>query len=90
MFKGIFMKNLKLLADHVDRAGRPVSDHVDRAGQPGSASYQAYIRQNAMAVWSHDRRGDEFGLRWSGPFDSASTARQASALDILNTQVSAR
>ena len=33
--------------------------------------------------------GEEFGLRWSGPFDSASTARQASALDILNTQVSA-
>jgi hypothetical protein len=42
-----------------------------------------------VAVWSNDRRGDEFGLSWSGPFDSASTARQTSALDILNTQVSA-
>jgi hypothetical protein len=100
MFKGIFMKNLKLLSDQVGRAGQPVLSQVGRAGElvpgqvgraglPGSGSYQAYIRQNATAVWSHDRRGDEFGLRWSGPFDSASTARQASALDILNTQVSA-
>ena len=100
MFKGIFMKNLKLLSEQVSRAGQPapalvgragrlVRGQMGRAGQPGSASYQAYIRQNAMAVWSHDRHGDEFGLRWSGPFDSASTARQASALDILNTQVSA-
>jgi predicted alpha-1,6-mannanase (GH76 family) len=72
LFKGIFMKNLKMLADRVD-----------------SASYRVYLRHNAAAVWSHDRRGDEFGLRWSGPFDSASTARQTSALDLLNTQVSA-
>jgi len=42
-----------------------------------------------VAVWSRDRRGDEFGLRWSGPFDSAGTARQAAALDLLNTQVMA-
>ena len=100
MFKGIFMKNLKLLSEQVSRAGQPapalvgragrlVRGQMGRAGQLGSASYQTYIRQNAMAIWSHDRRGDEFGLRWSGPFDSASTARQASALDILNTQVSA-
>ena len=75
LFKGIFMKNLKLLADQIDRAG--------------GASYRQYLRRNAVAVWSNDRRGDEFGLSWSGPFDSASTAKQTSALDILNTQVSA-
>jgi len=78
LFKGIFIRNLKMLADQVGRAGRP-----------GSAAYHAYIRHNAVAVWSHDRRGDEFGLSWSGPFDAASTARQASALNVLNTQVSA-
>jgi predicted alpha-1,6-mannanase (GH76 family) len=50
-------------------------------------SYQAYLRHNALAIWSDDRRGDEFGLLWGGPFDSASTARQTSALDVLNTQV---
>jgi predicted alpha-1,6-mannanase (GH76 family) len=72
LFKGIFMRNLKLLSDRV-----------------GRASYHAYIRHNAIAVWSSDRRGNEFGLSWSGPFDSASTARQTSALDVLNTQVSA-
>ena len=75
LFKGIFMRNLKLLSD--------------LAGRAGGAPYHAYIRHNAVAVWSHDRRGDEFGLHWAGPFDSASTARQTSALDILNTQVSA-
>ena len=80
LFKGIFMKNLKLLADRVGQA---------RAGRPGGTSYRAYIRHNAIAVWSYDRHGDEFGLSWSGPFDSASTARQTSALDVLNTQVSA-
>ena len=76
LFKGIFMKNLKLLADQVDQAG--------------GVSYRQYLRHNARAVWSNDRRGDEFGLSWSGPFDSASTAKQTSALDVLNTQVSAR
>jgi len=78
LFKGIFARNLKLLADRVGWVGRP-----------GSAAYHAYLRHNAAAVWSNDRRGDEFGLSWSGPFDSAGTARQASALDVLNTQVSA-
>ena len=76
LFKGIFMTNLKLLADQADRASQAV--------------YRAYLRRNAVTVWSHDRRGDEFGLRWSGPFDSPGTARQTSALDLLNTQVSMR
>jgi predicted alpha-1,6-mannanase (GH76 family) len=78
LFKGIFMKNLKLLADQADQAGKA-----------GGVSYREYLRHNAVAVWSNDRRGDEFGLSWSGPFDSASTAKQTSALDVLNTQVSA-
>jgi predicted alpha-1,6-mannanase (GH76 family) len=78
LFKGIFVKNLKLLADQADRLGRAAG-----------VSYRDYLRRNAVAVWSNDRRGDEFGLSWSGPFDSASTARQTSALDVLNTQVSA-
>ncbi|HCU91485.1 MAG TPA: hypothetical protein DHU96_01470 [Actinobacteria bacterium] len=56
--------------------------------QLGSGSYQAYLRHNARALWSHDRRGDQFGLLWAGPFDAASTATQTSALDVLNTQVS--
>jgi predicted alpha-1,6-mannanase (GH76 family) len=77
LFKGIFVKNLKLLADQAGRLGRAAD------------SYREYLRHNAAAVWSNDRRGDEFGLSWSGPFDSASTARQTSALDVLNTQVSA-
>jgi len=76
--KGIFARTLKRRGDGGGGVGRP-----------GSAAYHAYLRHNAVAVWSNDRRGDEFGLSWSGPFDSAGTARQASALDVLNTQVSA-
>jgi predicted alpha-1,6-mannanase (GH76 family) len=78
LFKGIFAKNLKLLADQAGQLGRAVG-----------VSYAEYLRRNAVAVWSSDRRGDEFGLSWSGPFDAAGTARQTSALDVLNTQVSA-
>lgn len=74
LFKGIFAENLKLLAD--------------RAGRARSRSYRAYLHRNAAAVWADDRRGDLFGLRWAGPFDSASIGRQVSALDILITQVS--
>ena len=78
LFKGIFMKNLKVLASQAGGMART-----------GGGSYREYLRRNAVAVWSNDRRGDEFGLSWSGPFDSASTPRQTSALDVLNTQVSA-
>lgn len=57
---------------------------ADRSARP---EYRAYLRANASAVLDRDRRGSEFGLSWSGPFDSSDTARQASALDVLNTQL---
>jgi predicted alpha-1,6-mannanase (GH76 family) len=51
------------------------------------ASYEDYMRRNAAAVWRSDRRGDDFGLHWAGPFDHTDLARQAAALDVLTTQV---
>jgi predicted alpha-1,6-mannanase (GH76 family) len=53
----------------------------------GGAAYQAYMHRNAMAVWAHDRRGSSFGLDWAGPFRAPTITAQASALDVLTTQI---
>jgi predicted alpha-1,6-mannanase (GH76 family) len=71
MFKGIFMQNLNVLYK-----------------QTSNSAYQAYMAKNANSLWTNDRsNGNEFGLHWAGPFDSADAVRQASALDLLNTQI---
>jgi predicted alpha-1,6-mannanase (GH76 family) len=56
--------------------------------QVGGAAYQAYMRRNAVAVWAYDRRGNSFGLDWAGPFHASTITAQASALDVLTTQIS--
>ncbi|MGI8450440.1 MAG: glycoside hydrolase family 76 protein [Streptosporangiaceae bacterium] len=53
------------------------------------APYQDYLRRNARSVWDNDRRADEFGLSWSGPFDGSGTAKQAAALDALTAGIRA-
>jgi predicted alpha-1,6-mannanase (GH76 family) len=55
----------------------------------GGAAYQAYMRRNALAVWAHDRRGSSFGLDWAGPYFAPTITAQASALDVLTTQIPA-
>lgn len=55
--------------------------------QIGHPAYSAYLLRNAQALWLRDRQGDEFGLRWQGPFDLSNTARQIAAADLLITQV---
>lgn len=71
MFKGIFMQNLALL------------DTIT----PNS-SYESYLKQNADSMWTKDLSGgNQLGLHWAGPFDSADAARQASGLYLLNTQL---
>jgi hypothetical protein len=47
------------------------------------------MRRNAVAVWAHDRRGSSFGLDWAGPFRASTITAQASALDLLTTQIPA-
>jgi predicted alpha-1,6-mannanase (GH76 family) len=53
------------------------------------APYRGYLRRNARSVWDKDRRADEFGLSWSGPFDGSGTAEQAAALDALTAGIRA-
>ena len=66
-FKGIFMRNLL--------------DLWQRTSQP---NYQAFILANAGSIWdSNKNAANEFGMRWTGPFDQADAARQSSALDSL-------
>ncbi len=51
-------------------------------------AYSAFILANARSIWENDKNADnEFGLRWSGPFDHADAGRQSSALDALNAAI---
>ncbi len=70
-FKGIFMRNLALLASSVDQAT--------------AAPYVGFIRDNMRSILASNRNSiNQFGYAWSGPFDQADAARQASALEALN------
>jgi predicted alpha-1,6-mannanase (GH76 family) len=55
----------------------------------GGAAYHAYMHRNAVAVWAYDRSGSSFGLDWAGPFRASTMTAQASALDVLTTQIPA-
>jgi predicted alpha-1,6-mannanase (GH76 family) len=70
-FKGIFVR---YLADFGALSARP--------------AYGEFILRNARSIWDNDRNDrDEFGLRWTGPFDRADASRQSSALDALNAAI---
>jgi predicted alpha-1,6-mannanase (GH76 family) len=67
-FKGIFVR---YLYDFYQRNPRP--------------AYRDFILANARSLWENARNaGNQFGLRWAGPFDRADASRQSSALDALN------
>jgi hypothetical protein len=51
------------------------------------AACQRYMRRNALAVWADDRQGTAFGVSWDGPFIAPTLTSQASALDLLTTQI---
>jgi predicted alpha-1,6-mannanase (GH76 family) len=55
--------------------------------QLGGAGYQAYMRQNALAMWAVDRQGNTLGINWAGPFVRTSMSAQAAGLDVLVTQI---
>jgi predicted alpha-1,6-mannanase (GH76 family) len=70
-FKGIFMRHLGELAVAT-----------------GAPRYQAFLAKNADWIWNAARgSGNQLGLTWSGPFDSADASRQSSALDALNAAI---
>jgi predicted alpha-1,6-mannanase (GH76 family) len=67
-FKGIFVRHLYDLYLH---SGRP--------------AYRDFILRNAASIWDNSRNAkNQFGLRWTGPFDVADASRQSSALEALN------
>ena len=59
---------------------RSLYDFWLRTSQP---DYRAFILNNATSVWNNKNASNEFGMRWTGPFDQADAARQSSALDDL-------
>ena len=70
-FKGIFVRNLY---DFYRRSPRP--------------AYRDFMLRNARSIWDNSRNADnQFGLCWTGPFDTADASRQSSALDALNAAV---
>jgi predicted alpha-1,6-mannanase (GH76 family) len=70
-FKGVFARHLGEFCRHSPRP-----------------EYREFILRNARSIWDNDRNGDnQFGVHWSGPFDSADASRQSSALDALNAAV---
>jgi predicted alpha-1,6-mannanase (GH76 family) len=67
-FKGIFVRYLY--------------DFYLRSSQP---AYRDFILRNAESIWDNSRNAkNQFGLRWTGPFDVADASRQSSALEALN------
>ena len=67
-FKGIFARNL-----------------YDFWRQSPKPAYRTFILANARSIWVSDRnRRDQFGLRWTGPFDRADAIRHSSAQEALN------
>ncbi len=67
-YKGIFTRNLFDLYQHT-----------------GKPEYRTFIVQNANSIWDNNKNAhDQFGLRWTGPFDQADASRQSSALDAFN------
>ncbi len=66
-FKGIFVRNLH---DFYRHSPRP--------------EYREFIVRNAGSIWANSRNArNQFGVRWTGPFDAADASRQSSALEAL-------
>jgi predicted alpha-1,6-mannanase (GH76 family) len=75
-FKGIYMRNLGLLAAH--------------AGPPGNAGYTGLIASSVRVLLSAGRdRDNRFGYQWHRRPDQADAIRQTSALEALNAALRA-
>jgi predicted alpha-1,6-mannanase (GH76 family) len=66
-FKGVFVRHLY---DFYLHSRRP--------------AYRDFILRNAQSIWDNSRSPqNQFGCRWTGPFDVADASRQISALEAL-------
>ena len=74
--------------DHVQFKGIFVRYFHDFYLHSRRPAYSAFILANARSIWENDKNADnEFGLRWTGPFDHADAGRQSSALDAFNAAI---
>ena len=72
-FKGIFVRYLHDFSRHRRRP-----------------EYGAFLRANADSVLARARNeAGQYGLHWSGPFDTADASRQTSAVEVLTAALSA-
>jgi predicted alpha-1,6-mannanase (GH76 family) len=72
-FKGVFVRHLAYLNET----------------QP-QQRYRDFLAKNADALWQKSRNAsNQFGVVWSGPFDTANAANQGSAQDLLNSALTA-
>jgi predicted alpha-1,6-mannanase (GH76 family) len=47
-------------------------------------AYRTFVLANARSIWDNNKNpDDQFGLRWTGPFDRPDASRQSSALDAI-------
>lgn len=70
-YKGIYMRNLKLL--------------YDKTGKAAYQTYMLNNAHSVWA--NDRNSSNQLGLLWAGPFDTADASRHTSALGVLNTQV---
>jgi predicted alpha-1,6-mannanase (GH76 family) len=70
-FKGIFLRNIMALYQVAP-----------------STAIQTFVENNANSILAHDEStGSAFGALWQGPFDSADSTRQTSALDAIIAEI---
>jgi predicted alpha-1,6-mannanase (GH76 family) len=68
-FKGLYIRNLAKLYDWTHKA-----------------SYYDFMVKNARSLWKNARDGENrIGSDWSGPFDSAGSTRQSSAMFAMSS-----
>jgi predicted alpha-1,6-mannanase (GH76 family) len=66
-FKGVFVRHLYDFYQHRQHS-----------------TYRDFILRNAESIWDNSRNAqNQFGLRWTGPFDVADASRQSSALEAI-------
>jgi predicted alpha-1,6-mannanase (GH76 family) len=67
-FKGVFVRNLRILA---------MTD-------PHGSQYDSFIQKNADSIWSQTSADSyQLGEAWAVPFGAANASTQSSALDVL-------
>ncbi|KAH8821277.1 glycoside hydrolase [Xylogone sp. PMI_703] len=71
-FKGVLARNIQFLYNR----GASLSDET-------KTQFKAFLQTNANAIWANKGPNNQFGLVWSGPYQTADVQTQSSALDCV-------